>query len=91
MLSPAPPPPGGGPGSGGHSPTRLSGSIADSALRSQAAGGVGVCASVAPPAFGCRLGWVCDISRSRVSVLFAWYPYYSEELRVRSAPALAWD
>ena len=29
---------------------------ADSALRSQAAGGVGVCASVAPPAFGCRLG-----------------------------------
>ena len=28
----------------------------DSALRSQAAGGVGVCASVAPPAFGCRLG-----------------------------------
>ena len=29
---------------------------ADSALRSQAAGGMGVCASVAPPAFGCRLG-----------------------------------
>ena len=29
---------------------------ADSALRSQAAGGVGACASVAPPAFGCRLG-----------------------------------
>ena len=29
---------------------------ADSALQSQAAGGVGVCASVAPPDFGCWLG-----------------------------------
>ena len=29
---------------------------ADSALRSQDAGGVGVCAAVASPAFGCRLG-----------------------------------
>ena len=28
---------------------------ADSALRSQAAGDVGACVSVAPPAFGCRL------------------------------------
>ena len=42
---------------------------ADSALRSQATGGVGVCASVAPPAFGCRLGWVHDIFRSRVIFL----------------------
>ena len=48
---------------------------ADSALRSQAAGGVGVCASVAPPAFGCRLGSVHDIFRSRVIFLvpiFCW-------------------
>ena len=48
---------------------------ADSALRSQAAGGVGVCASVAPPALGCRLGCVRDIFRSRVIFLvpiFCW-------------------
>ena len=48
---------------------------AESALRSQAAGGVGVCASVAPPAFGCRLGCVRDIFRSRVIFLvpiFCW-------------------
>ena len=38
---------------------------ADSALRSQAVGGMGVCASVAPPAFGCWLGWVNGISRPR--------------------------
>ena len=33
-------------------------------MRSHIAGGVGVCESVAPPAFGCRLGWVNDKFRS---------------------------
>ena len=41
---------------------------ADRTLRSQTAGGVGVCASVAPPAFGCRLGWVV---LERVSLLLS--------------------
>ena len=38
-------------------------------LRSQAAGGVGVCASVAPLAFGCRLRWVNNKFRFRVIFL----------------------
>ena len=48
---------------------------ADSALRSQAAGGVGACASVAPPAFGCRLaGWAeCMIYSALVSFFWSLY------------------